>query len=133
MTDIPLQNRLYYEDQKEESIRSSVEFRAWRLPKFLSYFALVIKENNPVEGSTTAEDTPNRPHVIGTKTTTADISLFHVLSGMEYAFPRRMATLRKDEGLSEVFKLVDAMRAEPPLEAYLASKRRAAFGMGIFR
>jgi Glutathione S-transferase, C-terminal domain len=92
----------------------------------------VIKENNSAEGSTVST-TSSWPHVIGTKTTTADIALFHVLTGMEHAFPKRIAALRKDEGLSEVFQLVDGIRAEPPLEMYLKSKRRADFGQGIFR
>jgi len=128
----PISNRLYYEDQKEESIRRSAEFRKWRLPKFLAYFALVIKENKSADGSTPSS-TSSWPHVIGTKTTTADLALFHVLTGMEHAFPRRIATLRNDEGLSEVFQLLDGVRAEPPLDKYLRSKRRTDFAMGIYR
>jgi len=44
-----------------------------------------------------------------------------------------MATLRKDEALGDVFRLHDGVRAEPILADYLGSKKRAQFGLGIFR
>lgn len=121
---------MYYEDQKPESARRAEEFRAWRFPKFLSYFALVLKEN---AACASASDTVAYPHIIGKKVTTADIALFHVLAGLEHAFPKRTSVLRQDENLAEVWKLVDGVKNEPTLKAYLGSKRRAEFGMGIFR
>ncbi|KIM27355.1 hypothetical protein M408DRAFT_330072 [Serendipita vermifera MAFF 305830] len=128
----PISNRLYYDDQKPEAARRATEFRSWRLPKFLSYFALVLRENAECSNASGA-NAPAYPRVIGTKTTTADIALFHVMNGLEHAFPKRTAALRQDEGLAEVWKLVDGVREEPTLKAYLGSKRRAEFGQGIFR
>lgn len=123
----PIASRLYYEDQQTESVRRGHELRNFRLPKFLTYFSLVLRANDDCDGS------QGWKHLIGNKLTTADLVLFHVVSGFEFAFPRRMATLRKDEAYKELFAHRDGIAALEPIAAYLSSQRRLPFSMGIFR
>jgi len=122
----PIASSFHYEDQKEESLRRSQEFRATRIPKFLKHFSSQL-EANP--------DNQNRGelHLVGNKTTTADLALFHVLCGVEHAFPKRMATMRKDQSYADVFKLVEQVAVSENIATYLSSGRKTSFGMGIFR
>ena len=66
--------------------------------------------------------TPNYP----------DLSLFQMVEGLRYAFPKAMARLERD--VPRVVKLRDAVAGLPRIEAYLASPRRIPFNQqGIFR
>ncbi|KAG8772302.1 hypothetical protein FRC19_004594 [Serendipita sp. 401] len=123
----PIASRLYYEDQRPESEKRAAELRSFRLPKFLTYFALVIKSNEECDGS------QGWKHLVGNKMTTADLALFHVVRGLEFAFPRRMATLRQDPTYAEVFAHKDGVQATEPIANYLSSERSTPFSMGIFR
>ena len=68
----------------------------------------------------------------GTKLSYPDLSLFQIVAGMRYAFPRAMVRLEKN--LLRVKELHDAVAARPRIKAYLASKRRIPFNrQGIFR
>ncbi len=67
----PVGLMLYYEDQKEESLGKSKEFRGSRLPKFLSYFERVLKGNKEGEGR----------YLVSDKLTYADTTLWHALDG----------------------------------------------------
>ncbi len=71
-------------------------------------------------------------YLIGRRLTYADLSLFQLVAGLRYAFPKRMKTFeRKIPGLVD---LHDRVAARPNIKAYLASKRRIAFNEdGIFR
>lgn len=111
----------YYEDQKPESKRRAGEFRADRIPKFLAWFARVLDRN------------PNGPeHLVGGAVSYVDLSLFHLLRGLQYAFPKAMA--REGSRYADVLKLADRIEADPKLTAYLESNRRLAFNQdGIFR
>ncbi len=86
------------------------------MPKFLGYFESVLqRERNP-------RKTVSYPH----------LSLFQMVEGLRYAFPRTMSRLEKS------YKLLaenhDRVAARPRLAAYLASERRIAFNrQGIFR
>jgi glutathione S-transferase len=93
----------------------------------LKYFALVIHENQ--------EDTGEEgwKHVLGNDMTTADLALFHMVTGLEFAFPKRMATLKKDSAYEAVFKLAEGVANSTNVKAYLASSRREPFSNGIFR
>jgi glutathione S-transferase len=64
--------------------------------------------------------------------TYADLSLFQIIEGLLYAFPRRMRrTLRK---LPRVAALHQAIAQRPRIRAYLNSDRRIPFNeQGIFR
>lgn len=59
---------MYYEDQKEESLRRSKDYIANRLPKFLGYFERVLKSKASGDG----------PWLYGGKLTYADLVLFQV-------------------------------------------------------
>jgi glutathione S-transferase len=60
------------------------------------------------------------------------ISLFQIIEGLRYAFPRRMKAFERSiPGLAD---LHDRVAARPNIKAYLASDRRIAFNEdGIFR
>jgi len=115
----PIASSLYYEDQKEEALRRAEDFRDERIPKFLTHFEAVLKAN---DGN----------HVlVGTATSTADLTLFHVLEGLSFAFPRRMASLRKSGEYDRVFALQSYVGKG--LQHYLQSDRRQPFSMGLYR
>jgi glutathione S-transferase len=115
----PVSAELYYRDQKREARRRAHSFVAHRLPKFLGYF----------EGQ--LERAGGR-WLIGRRLSYVDLSLFQVLEGLAYAFPRSFArTSRRCPRLGE---LREAVRQRPRIRAYLASERRLAFNeQGIFR
>ena len=61
-----------------------------------------------------------------------DLSLFQVVAGLRYAFPKRMKRLEKK--IPRLVALHDRVAARPRIAAYLASERRIAFNeWGIFR
>src|SRR3954465_10127001 len=74
----PIASSLYYEDQKPEAKRRAADFTAHRLPKFLGYFERVIER-------------AGGEHLLGGGFSYADLSMFQVLSGLAYAFPKAMA------------------------------------------
>jgi glutathione S-transferase len=117
----PIGSGLYYEEQKEESLRRSAEFRRARLPKYLGYFERVL-ERNP----------KGDRHLVGARATYADLSLFQVMEGLDYAFPRAMKRLARRH--PRLVALKERVAERPRIRAYLASPRRIAFNeQGIFR
>lgn len=118
----PIAGSLYYEDQKPEAQRRTAVFGEERLPKFLGYFEHVLTLNAAADGR----------WLVGTDCSHADLSLFQVVTGLEYAFPKALAALR--DGHPHLFALCDRVRERPNIAAYLASERRIAFNeLGIFR
>ena len=117
----PIASGLYYRDQKKEARRRSVDFLENRAPKYLGYFERLLSRN--VRGE---------PFLGGAKPTYVDLSVFQIMSGLNYAFPRAMAkTARK---YPRLFALHSAVQARPRIAAYLASVRRIPFNNdGIFR
>jgi glutathione S-transferase len=117
----PISSGLYYEDQKAEARRRSREFLKQRMPKFLSYFEDVIAANAKGKG-----------HLVGAKLTYVDLSLFQLVAGLRYAFPRAMK--RQGESYPRLAALHDHVAKRPRIAAYLASDRRIPFNQeGIFR
>jgi len=115
----PLANSLYYHDQKDAALRRAQEFRAERIPKFLDHFeaALSVTES---------------PFMTGEGWTHVDTSLFQLLTGLDHAFPQRMAAVRGSYPRLQALRR--AVEQLPGLAAYLASGRRQAFNDdGIFR
>ncbi len=117
----PLAAGLYYEDQKKEARRRTADFLKNRLPKFLGYFETVLARNARSEH-----------HLAGAKLSYVDLSMFQILGGLSYAFPKTMA------GAAAKFRRLFALHARvqerPRIAAYLASPRRIAFNNdGIFR
>jgi glutathione S-transferase len=118
----PIGSGLYYEDQKPEAKRRAADFLEHRAPKFLGYFENVLKANKPGKGK----------HLVGARMTYPDLSLFQIVEGLRYAFPKAMARLEKK--VPRVVATRDAVAALPRIRDYLESPRRIAFNqMGIFR
>lgn len=103
----------YYEDQKPESLRRAEEFREERIPKFLDWFETVL-DRNPAGPS----------HLVGDRLSYADLSLFQVMSGLNYAFPRLMNRLGPQ--YPKINDVCAAVTELPAISAYLASDRRLA-------
>ena len=117
----PIGVSFYYEDQKPEALRRAADFRDTRLPKFLHYFETVLARNPDGRG-----------HLVGNALTYADLSLFHLVAGLRYAFPRLMARLQSE--YRSVDRLARKVAELPAIAAYLASPRRLPFDqVGIFR
>lgn len=111
----------YYEEQKPEALRRAGEFRDQRAPKFLAWFETVLSKN-PAGAA----------HLAGNAVTYADLSLFQVVEGLNYAFPRMMKRLMPLH--PNVVALHKKVGQRPRLRAYLASRRRIPFNeSGIFR
>lgn len=70
--------------------------------------------------------------MIGNALTYIDLSLFQIIEGLTYAFPKAM-TKRKAE-YPALLALHDRVAKRPNIARYLASPRRLAFNEdGIFR
>lgn len=116
----PIDVGAYYEDQKDAAAARAAAFRQDRIPKYLGWF------------ETIAERAPAGGWLTGDRLTYADLSLFQVVEGLTYAFPK--ATARALADLSRVRALAERVRGLPRIAAYLASPRRIAFNeQGIFR
>jgi glutathione S-transferase len=115
----PLGPSLYYEDQKAPAKKRTDEFWSERVPKYLGYFEQLLKDNGG-------------GHVTGRRLSYVDLSMFQLVEGLRYAFPKRMKAFeRKIPGLVD---LHDRVAARPKIKAYLASDRRIPFNEdGIFR
>ena len=114
----PIGSGLYYDDQKKEAKRRARDFIDNRAPKFFGYFDRVL------EGS--------GGFLAGKRLSYADLSLFQIVAGMCYAFPRAMKRLEGKH--KRVAALHDRVAARPRILAYLESPRRIPFNqMGIFR
>ena len=109
----------YYNEQKSEAARAAKQFRDARMPKFLDHFEAAVNTNH---GDWTIDN----------HWTYVDTSLFQLVEGLRYMFPKRMATLEPDyPGLVRIHGNVAAL---PGIKAYCASDRRLAFNTdGIFR
>ncbi|HVW68415.1 MAG TPA: glutathione S-transferase [Steroidobacteraceae bacterium] len=116
----PIASGLYYEEQKREARRRAADFLANRVPKYLGYFEGLLSRKR------------GQRYITGTKLTYVDLSLFQIIAGLSFAFPRTMSrTARSYKGL---FALHDRVQQLPRIAAYLASERRVPFNNeGIFR
>ena len=115
----PIASSLYYEDQRKEARRRTQDFLKTRAPKYLGYFERVL------------ERSPGK-YLVGRTATYADLSLFQVVAGLRYAFPRAMARLEQRH--PRIVAVHDRVGQRPRIAAYLNSDRRIAFNeMGIFR
>jgi glutathione S-transferase len=117
----PVGSGLYYEDQKKEARRRADDFLENRAPKFLGYFERVLSRN--ARGDR---------YLAGAKLTYADLSMFQIIAGLSYAFPRAMARAARKH--RKLFALHGRVQERPRIAAYLASPRRIPFNKeGIFR
>ena len=121
----PIAASLYYEDQQPEALRRADDFRRKRMPKFLQWFDTLLARNASNEGR-------ERPHLVGARWSYVDFSLYHVVEGLRYAFPR--ASQRVLKKTPRVAALHAAVPSHKRLAGYLASERWLGFNeQGIFR
>jgi glutathione S-transferase len=115
----PLGPSLYYEDQRGPAKKRTEEFWNERVPKYLGYFERLLESSGGA-------------YLTGRRLTYIDLSLFQIVEGLRYAFPKRMKAFeRKIPGLVD---LHDRVAARPNIKAYLESDRRIPFNEdGIFR
>ena len=115
----PVATGLYYEDQKPEALRYASGFLDERAPKYLGYFERVIERSGG-------------PYLLGRKISYGDLSLFQLVEGMRYAFPKAMKRIERK--IPKVVAVRNRVADRPGIKAYLASERRIAFNEnGIFR
>jgi glutathione S-transferase len=115
----PLGPSLYYEDQRAPAKKRTEEFWNERVPKYLGYFEELMEEGGAA-------------YITGRKATYVDLSLFQLVAGLRYAFPRRMKAFERKA--PRLVELHDRVAARPNIKAYLASERRIPFNEeGIFR
>lgn len=117
----PISTEAYYEEQKDAAAARAKVFREVRAPRYLSYFERILQANG-ADGA----------GLSGAALCYADLSLFQVVRGLEYAFPKAMAGLAPR--LPAVMALAGQVQRRRRVAEYLASSRRLAFNeAGIFR
>jgi len=115
----PISAALYYEDQKDAAREASRNFLEQRMPRFLDYFARVLERNGG-------------EWLMGDELTYPDLSLFQLLEGLAFAFPKGFA--RVAESKPSLLGLRERVAERPRVAAYLASERRLPFNEhGVFR
>ena len=115
----PVGSGLYYEDQRPEARRYAKGFCGERAPKYLGYFEKAVERSGG-------------PYALGRKFSYLDLSLFQLVEGMRYAFPKVMKNVERK--VPKIVAIHDRVAARPNIEAYLKSPRRIAFNeSGIFR
>ncbi len=115
----PLGGELYYEDAKPEAKRFTDNFLHVRAPKYLGYFEKVLKKSGG-------------PYALGRKVSYMDLSLFQLVEGLRYAFPKAMRRIERD--VPRVVAVRDRIATREGVKAYLQSPRRIPFNeMGVFR
>lgn len=115
----PLGPSLYYEDQRGPAKKRTGEFWKERVPKYLGYFEGLVKDNGGF-------------YLTGRKVSYVDLSLFQIVEGLRYAFPKRMKAFEQE--IPGLVGLHDRVASRPNIKAYLNSDRRIAFNEdGIFR
>jgi glutathione S-transferase len=108
----PIGSSLFYEDQLAEAKRRAALFRDERLPKFLRHFEAAPRATR--------------------RTSYVDLSLFQMMEGLRYAFPKAMK--KQETRYRGLLVLHDRIARRPRLRAYLESPRRIPFNQqGIFR
>jgi glutathione S-transferase len=117
----PIANVLYYEEQKDEAKKRAAHFISTRIPKFLGYFERILKLNGN-----------SGDFIFGEEVSYVDLSLFQMIGGLRYAFPKAMAQAEPQH--PKLVTVHDRVKTRPRIAAYLTSPRRLAFTeQGIFR
>src|SRR5580658_6956920 len=115
----PVSGWLYFEEQRPAAKRRTKDFWRYQVPKMLGYFERVLRQN----GGT---------YSVGRRISYVDLSLFQIVEGLRYAFPKRMRRFEKK--IPNLVALHDRVAKRPRIAAYLASKRRIPFSQwGIYR
>lgn len=108
-----------YEEQKPEAKKRAHAFTRDRIPKFFRYFERALGESGG-------------KFMLGRSLSYVDLSMFQLVSGLDWAFPKAMKKERPNMPLLR--DLTERVAARPRIAAYLASERRLPFNNdGIFR
>jgi glutathione S-transferase len=117
----PLGADLYYEEQKPEALRRAKSFREERIQKYFDWFETILARNPDGDA-----------HLVGNALSYADLSLFQVVEGLLYAFPKKTRAVLAETPRVARLRMIVVQR--PRIRAYLASDRRVKFNeQGIFR
>jgi len=115
----PVGSGLYYEDQKPEAKRYADGFLDERAPKYLGYFETILKRSGG-------------PYLLGRKVTYADLSMFQLIEGLRYAFPKSGKGI--EHKIPGIVDIRNRVAQRTGIKEYLASERRIPFNeSGIFR
>jgi len=115
----PVTSWLYFEEQIPSAKRRTKDFWRYRVPKFLGYFEKVLQRSGG-------------PWLLGRRLCYVDLSLFQIIEGLRYAFPKRMKRFEKK--IPGVIALHARVAKRPRIAAYLKSERRVPFSQwGIYR
>ena len=115
----PLGGEFYYEDAKPEAKRYTGNFLDERAPKYLGYFETVLEKSRG-------------PYLLGRRLTYIDLSMFQLIEGLRYAFPKAMRGLEQD--VPGLVAVRDKVAERPGNKKYMQSPRRIPFNeSGIFR
>ena len=115
----PLGPSLYYEDQRAPAKKRTGEFWRERVPKYLGYFEDILQDSGGA-------------YLTGRRLTYIDLSLFQIVEGLRYAFPKYMQAFESE--IPGLVKSRDRVAERPNIRVYLASDRRIPFNeSGIFR
>jgi len=114
----PLSVSLTFEEQQEAAIIAGHAFADSRLLVWLAYFYRLLSGHEP--------------WLLGAAPCYADLGLFQLVAGLQYAFPK--ATARALAQLPGVVSLHRCVQALPAIARYLSSPARLEFNEhGIFR
>ena len=115
----PVSGWLYFEEQIPSALRRTKDFWRYRVPKYLGYFEQVLNKNGG-------------QYIVGRRLSYVDLSLFQIVEGLRYAFPKRMKRFEKK--VPGLIALHDRVAKRPRINAYLTSERRVPFSQwGIYR
>ncbi len=78
----PVTSWLYFEEQIPSAQRRTKDFWRYRVPKYLGYFERVLLKNGG-------------QYLVGRRLTYVDLSLFQIVEGLRYAFPKHMKRFEK--------------------------------------
>ncbi|EME87271.1 uncharacterized protein MYCFIDRAFT_209463 [Pseudocercospora fijiensis CIRAD86] len=119
----PIAASKYYEDQKDAALEKAKDLRATRIPKFFKYFERQLKWNSSAG---------QHKYLVGDRLTYADLTVWQILDGAKYAFPKELEVRRKEfpELLGTFY---ESVKEEEGIKEYLASERRLKYSMGVFR
>ncbi|MGE5524726.1 MAG: glutathione S-transferase [Rhodospirillaceae bacterium] len=117
----PLSVELYYHQQKPAARKRARHFIEDRIPKFLGYFETILERNRGGRG-----------YAIGNALSYVDLSLFQIVEGTRYAFPKAMRAAERST--PRLVALRDRVAKHRRIATYLKSPRRVPFNEdGIFR
>ena len=105
----PVSGWLYFEEQRPAALRRTKDFWRYQVPQMLGYFERVLQKNGG-------------RYSVGRKLSYIDMSLFQIVEGLRYAFPKRMKRFEKK--IPGFVALRDRVAQRPRYGRLSQSKRR---------